>query len=441
MPEPLVVADLSEFDGLTDDDEAWLERLQRHVRASNYLVRLGEAAVEEDVVVRRTERGRWAAGRYIGELSFEGRRLEVVPRLGELVVERWLGEVLNLVAVPDTAARRGTASFIARLMGAVWCRALGEASRHGPPAFRREHLTEGLHVRGRLDVRRTVRVRASGSPHVASVTSFRDVDNDVSRVVVAAERALRDLIGHDQWHTPRVREVLPSLHAAVGTRPQLPDLRGLTRIRYTPITRPFKTLAELSWRIAKLEGFGATDEEGSSEGLLLDAAELWELFLLHALRRALPQLTVDHGTTSTEAAWLLTSADGQLGLGRLKPDLVVRDGDRVVAVLDAKYKRLQDMWPERPLGVDRGDLYQLTSYLAGYAAEGAKFGALLYPDDPNARRLSTAEKHGPWTINDEQAVRFERVPLEPDAAAALLAALLRPTTNHQGHERKAAHRP
>jgi 5-methylcytosine-specific restriction enzyme subunit McrC len=48
-----------------------------------------------------------------------------------------------------------------------------------------------------LDVRATARLRAAGSPHVASPQSYRDLDNDVSRTLVAAERVLTARIGND----------------------------------------------------------------------------------------------------------------------------------------------------------------------------------------------------------------------------------------------------
>jgi 5-methylcytosine-specific restriction enzyme subunit McrC len=188
MAGPLVAKDLSPFGPLTAEESGWLGRLQQHLRASDHLVRLGDAEdPEEDFVVYRDPYGRWQAGRYIGEVAFEGRRLEIQPRLGEPVVEQWLGEVLNLIAVPETAARQHSEAFIARLLGAVWCRAVAQASRHGPPAIRREHRQEGVYVRGRLDLRRTAAVRAGGSPYLASVVSRRDLDNDVTRTLVAAD--------------------------------------------------------------------------------------------------------------------------------------------------------------------------------------------------------------------------------------------------------------
>jgi len=308
------------------------------------------------------------------------RRLEIRPRLGEVVVERWLGEVLNLVAVPESAARTRSESFIARLMGAVWCRSVAQASRHGPPAFRRGHQHQGLYVRGKLDVRSTARLRGTGSPKVASIQSYRDLDNDVSRTLVAAERVLTIRIGHTAWRTPRVDEILPRLRSAVGARPRLPTRPALAHIRYTPITRSFKDTAELSWRLAHLQGYTAAAAEGKSEGLLVDVAELWELFVVKCIGRALPRLRVEHGTRVGQTTWLLSSlVDARAGLGRLKPDVLAYDGTIALLVADAKYKRLENDWPERPQGLDRADLYQLTSYLARYSPKGEAVGALVYP--------------------------------------------------------------
>jgi 5-methylcytosine-specific restriction enzyme subunit McrC len=245
-------------------------------------------------------------------------------------------------------------------------------------------------------------------------------DNDVSRTLVAAERALTHHIGHDHWHPPRIDEVLPQLQAAVGARPRLPSERDLRRIRYTPITRAFKQAAELSWRIAKLRGFIASSEEGPAEGLLLDVAELWELFVLNCVRRAALDREVEHGTTSASRERLLHSqADDTIVMGRLKPDVLVRRDGHVVAVIDAKYKRLVNTH-ERPDGVDRADLYQLMAYLARFAPDGKTPGALVYPRDPNQQTQSSAEAHDPWRSAVGNTVRFVRLALDPADAVTEL---------------------
>ncbi len=426
----LRVPDLSPFEPRNKkeagyDEEAWLTRLQQHLRASEHVIRLGDAMSDgDDHVLSRDAAGHWQTGRYIGELSFEGRRLQIFPRLGMDVIGQWLEGALNLVAIPDTSEQRTSESFIALLMAAIWCRQVDVAARHGPPAFRHDVHHEGFYVRGRLDVRRTALLRSRGVPHVASVMRPRELANDVSRTLVAAERVLTQAVGHNRWRTPRVREVLPQLYPAVGARPRLPALEDLRRIRYSPITRPFKQAAELSWRIARHEGFGANAEKGTVEGLLLDVAELWELFLLSCVRAAAPTMRVEHGTAGGGEAFLLTSRENDdRGLGRLKPDILAWEGDRLELILDAKYKRLADRWPDRPKGVDRGDLYQLTSYLAGLDTEGEATGMLLYPRDPSQASVATAELEGPWTLGKGSEVRFERVGLTTSDAVSDLISL------------------
>lgn len=424
--------DLSPFEPAPSGEQAaWLGELQQHLRASEHVIRLGDPVDddENDLVVYCDSGGRWQAGRYIGEIRFKGRTLRIKPRLGMPAIEQLLSGATNLFAVPGAAATQSTESFIARLMAAVWCRSLDQAARHGPPAFRRQLTAEGVHVRGHLDVRRTSRLRGAGSPHVASTTRSRDLVNDVARTLICAERVLTQHIGNDQWQTRRAREIVPLLRSANGARPPLPSERALRTVRYTPITRPYQELAALSWRIARLEGFSAANENGSADGLLLDVAELWELYVLHCFRASAFDHRVDHGTTDTTRVHLLHSRDDAgRGLGRLLPDVLVwgEDGQaRVVA--DAKYKLLADS-AERPRGVDRGDLYQLTSYLSRYSPSGQAVGALVYPGGDFDRNPSSAEQLGPWVSEAGHHVEFVRLPLDEPAAVARVERLTRAVT-------------
>ncbi len=425
----LVGRDLSPFDPAPTSDEAgWLEEVQHHLHTSEHVIRLGEPAAddEEDHVVRCDQSGHWHCGRYIGEIRFSGRTLRIEPRLGMPAIERLLAGAANLLSVPESAAGKPAESFIARLMAAVWCRSLDEAARHGPPAFRRQTASEGLHVRGNLDVRRTASLRGAGSPHVASALRIRDLDNDVTRALVCATAVLTRHIGDDRWQTRRAREVVPLLCNAVGARPRLPTETALGRVRYTPITRPYQTLAALSARIARAEGFAAADAPGTVDGLLLDIAELWELHVLRAMRAAAREHEVIHGTRDRARVHLLNSRDEPgRGLGRLLPDVRVDDRDgHTLLIADAKYKRLADS-AERPNGVDRGDLYQLTSYLSRFAADGAGVGALIYPEGDD-RRPATAERLGPWLSQAGHEVWFLRLPLDDDQAGLQLARLIKP---------------
>ncbi len=154
--------------------------------------------------------------------------------------------------------------------------------------------------------------------------------------------------------------------------------------------------------------------------MLIDVAELWELFLVHCARRAFGPTRVEHGTFKRDSAYLLQSiAKPERQLGRLSQDILIRDPNGGLAgVIDAKYKRLRS-WRDSPSGVDRGDLYQLTSYLSGH---DVPFGALAYP--PNDNDQATADLDGPWSTREGQHVRFIRIPADATKATRDLDALI-----------------
>jgi len=417
--------DLSPYEGeLTAEDEEWLTQVAA-IDPRDHRVGIEEDRPYEDEwlpLVERGPDGRWWAGRFIGSLSFAGRRLTVHPRLGIDVVEAWLDQAFGLVAPPASARRTETETFIVRLLARLWCRAVGTATRHGLPLLRLPQPHEGLYVRGRLETRRTLQLISEGRPQVASVTYDRSLAHPLTRVLVCAERALAEqLTDTAEWRTERVRQVLPPLRAAVGSRPRLPTPYELSRVRYTPITLPFKGAALLSHRIASRLGYGAAEEEGAAEGILVDVAELWELLIVNCTRRAAsPGMHVEHGTTGGRRDYLLHSEQGKRGMGRLKPDVLVWRDDRTVAVIDAKYKRLA-FSRERPTGVDQADLYQLAAYANRFEPEGV--AALVYPRAGDDGPPASAEALGPWRAGAQSFV-FERLPTDVAGCREALSSLI-----------------
>lgn len=409
---------------------AFLKDLQRHLDDSDLVVRLGAASDDEEPVISRNPVGDWVTGRYIGDVRLGDRTLRIAPRVGEDVVQGWLATVTNLVALPESSTGEQSDVFVARLLAILWCRAIERASRHGPPSFRAEHSYEGLHVRGALDVRGTAALRARGSVHLRSTARFRDLNNDVARTLVQAERTLGQHLRGVPWRTRTTEALNAQLVAAVGARPRLPTLRDLGRHRYTPITRPYRDAALLSHRIASQLGTAFQAEAGPCDGLLLDVAELWELFLLQATRDAFPNDVVEHGTPEgddEERTYLFTNAQQSRGVGRLKPDIVVRRPDGSVrAVLDAKYKPLAFRRPDRLDGVDRADLYQLASYLSRYDRDGHAAGALLYPAAlvAEGQAPARAQEGNPWSIEGRWSIYFATVPVTREAAAQRISQLL-----------------
>jgi len=426
VTEPITFLDLV---GLADParvlssaEDSWLTDIAAETDPTSLVVhvRTSHAADEPGPILERQLDGGWRAGRYVGELRREGRVLEIRPRLGVDTIAAWVGAALNLRVVPRSAEHGGTAALVAELVAATWRSALVEAVRHGLPGFRSLEPCEGLNARGRLDVQGTMRLRSRNSPRLASIERRKLVDNPVTRSIVLADRMLDRRLGRRPgWRGDRIEEIMPRLVGAVGARPALPSRKELDRVRYTPITRAYRRAAELSWQIARNRGLRVSATGERTEGLLIDVAELWELFLVHCARRALGASQVTHGTRLSRGSALLHSTVREgATLGRLFPDLIVGDTASPRAIIDAKYKPLAD-----PRGVDREDLYQLTSYLSANSRNPLPMGVLAYPRIGETIQ-ARAETNGPWRSAHGHLVQFERMPVTESACVAALTDLL-----------------
>lgn len=128
---------------------------------------------------------------------------------------------------------------------------------------------------------------------------------------------------------------------------------------------------------------------------------------MHCAKRAFGSGDVTHGTRLRQARLLLRSATRPgATLGRLYPDLLIGPIKSPTAIIDAKYKPLVD-----PRGVDREDLYQLTTYLMATTAQQPAAGMLAYPRFAESAPPAHAEACGPWRSPQDHHVRFERLPV------------------------------
>lgn len=390
----------------------WLRRVAASVRADDLVVPISGNRDDDEPIVYCAWDGTWWAGRYVGSLSFEGSSLTIGPRFGLATLRNWLFEATSVVLTESPGRLREDESFIAELLASVWAHGFGEAARHGLPVLRREVATKGPTIRGRLDVAASLRLIAFGGREVVSVRSERSLDHAASDAIVAAYGVLRRWLPDERWMPARAKEFIPHLLAVTGARPRVPTKAELDRIRYTPITAGFAPIAELSRQIANRRGLAIDVESGGdAKGVLLDVAELWEMYVLSVLRKAAVPLSVKHGTREKEASKKLLNSDvhGQ-GLGTLIPDAILSAYGDVRGVVDAKYKHLHPT-ASAPHGPQREDLYQMAAYLGRFAPVGRKstWGLLAYPHDP-CRPVAPAEQYSPWSLDDGKKVVFAALP-------------------------------
>ncbi|MGO1971589.1 MAG: 5-methylcytosine restriction system specificity protein McrC [Propionibacteriaceae bacterium] len=345
----------------------------------------------------------WRANRYIGEIRHQGRTLIIEPRLGIETIMSWISTILNVQVLPQTAApSTGVTSVVTQLLAALWRASVLTAGQHALPRTGVKIRSHGLAVRGRLDVAATARRRAAGHRDLVSAQVVRSYDNAPARAVVLADRYFDQRLAGARWRGSRLDEQMAVLRAAIGSRPPAPTLHKIRTTRYSPITIKWRRAAELSWWILNDDPLGVVAEDESTHGVLIDVAELWELFVLHCVGLAAEQ-PVRHGTTTETSGHLARSlVDPHRTMGRLYPDVLVGE-DPVTGLVDAKYKRLGGR-----RGVDREDLYQLHAYSSAFEAPIA---ALAYPSV--SHEVPYDERRSPWRTSTG-TLSFLTLPTETD---------------------------
>lgn len=405
----IVAMDCSRIHLNTREDDEWLRRLVSAAKPSDMLLHLGHQSAEPDdepIAIYDGASATWWAGRYVGEVQFEGRTLRLEPRFGMPALMRWLTTIWGVRLVDAKGRYEQQRIWLWLVIAHLWSGRLIAAAKHGLPFRRIETVYQGRALRGRLLARDTALARAVGDEHLISMTRTRVVDPVIGPILLAAFERLHAALGprgeKNHWLPDRGKTLVDDLQSALGGRTDLLTANGHTRVRYSPITENYRPVVELSQSIlAHRPRMAASGGEGKAFGVLLDMAEIWELYVAKLLQVGLPGLRVSHTGRATEHfRWLLRSATDDDKFGSLRPDIIIADHqERCLAIADAKYKTNRISAGNRT-GVITDDLYQLSAYLSGFGDPASRLdGFLIYPADGGgqvARRLSPKN---PWKLS------------------------------------------
>ena len=415
------------------EEDEWLRRLARAAKPAELLLHIGkggDAKDEEPIASFDSTSGTWWAGRYIGEVQFEGRTLRLEPRFGMPALMRWLATIWGVRVIDSKGRFEQQRIWLWLVIAHLWAGQLIAAAKHGLPHRRIDSVHSGRALRGRLLTRETALSRAARDDRLVSLTRIRVVDPVIGGILLAAFERLTAALGAngtaDYWLPDRAKTVIDDLRAALGSRASLQAKLGHAEVRYSPMTETYRSVVDLSLSIlARQPRVAAAGGETKVFGVLLDMAEIWELYIAKLLQIGVPGLHVRHtGRVSHHFRWLLYSTDGTDTFGSLRPDILFLDHrDRCLAIADAKYKTTRINADNRT-GVIREDLYQLTAYLAGFVEPPSRLDAfLIYPSDGDGQVARHLLPKNPWKVASapEQNLWFLTVNCEADASVTALS--------------------
>ena len=325
------------------------------------------------------------ARQMVGVIAANGCSLEVLPKVdpdgaeeGAATVRERLvhmldvalgldlsvGEVTTLAHRADSLLEVFIALFADRLMAEV---------RRGLPRQFRAREDDLRALRGRLDVVRQFTVHAVQPDRLAC--RFDDLDADLPLMQIMKACVL--VLGRHARSAASQRK-LAELRLLLGDVSDVPR-RSLPwrQVQIDRTSRRWRTLLDLARLLLGGRWQETHSDERSPDGitLLFPMNDLFERYVAVQLRRALAatefEVVAQGGFRYCLGPW---RADGP-AIGdthQTRPDILVKRGDRVVAVLDTKWKHLGK-------GVSNADVYQMMAYARLYHCNSL---ILLYPAVP-----------------------------------------------------------
>lgn len=247
-----------------------------------------------------------------------------------------------------------------------FCGQVKSALRRGAIA-RYSERTENLNaIRGRLELTKHLRTNAFDRSHLLCRFDERSIDNPYNQALKAVLRILLGLA-----LSPRTRALVAAfLHRFDEVSDRRVTVRGVGALRFDRTIRNWEPVfARAHWLLSGLyPDVRIGDAAGSA--LLFNMEKLFETVLGLRIRHA---CQTEHGGRLSVGLQSPVKNLATAGF-QLRPDIAIQSGDETVAILDAKWKRLD--LGEANSGVSSGDAYQMNAYASRYRCKRL---ALVYP--------------------------------------------------------------
>ena len=400
-----------------DRAQSWLAKLAKIGIEDSQLFKLSGKNFEDEPIVYCDRFGKWWTGRFIGSLHFEGVSIEIHPRFGlEFVADNI--PLNNFIPVKTNASFFSGDKFIHFLQAMLWLNLLGKAAKHTLPAVKVDRIHTSSISRGRIDIRRTIKTRLKDQSKITSISSYKETSNPITTTVVLAFLEIQRWFPEHNllnWLPETIVLRVQQMIDATPRHSAIPKARDIKNARLGSMAKAYIPLTRLSLDILKNKGVSEKVDDNENSTLLVDVAELWEIYILDILREALTSVEVIHGTDKGDK-FLLTDKTGKYQLGKLLPDYIFNINGNTTSIGDAKYKRLGDApW----MSPKRDDLYQMTAYLSRYSDCGS--GCFYYPDWGDTCSIT---ENNPWLLESgHQSINFITVPTNKSDAVSHLRKL------------------
>jgi len=332
------------------------------------------------------------AKQMVGVLAAPGCSLEILPKVdpeapdeSAHTVQRRLVSLIDLALGLDigdggAAAMAHGANSLLEVFIRLFAERLLARTRRGLPRRYLPCEDDLPALRGHLNVTRQFTVNAMRPDRLACRFDVLSHDIALMRVMAATVVSLGK-----RTRVPATRRLLDELRFVLADVTLLPPTAlPWPALRIDRTNRAWDSLLRLA-RLLMGREWQATghDTQGhAGTSLLFPMDKLFEQAVATLLRRALAgsgiEVVAQGGLKHCLGDWREHDpCDGHLF--QTRPDLLLRRGGKVIAVIDAKWKRLAADPLDRRHGVGQADVYQMMAYARLYECRRLM---LLYPSVP-----------------------------------------------------------
>lgn len=241
----------------------------------------------------------------------------------------------------------------------AFLRHVGKATRQGLLQGYESYEESMPIVRGRVNISAQIGQRGGLVFPAQVVFDEFTVDVAENRLILSAARRLLRLPMLSQQTRTELRKLTKSLD---GVTP-LTGGHPLPRVRFTRLNARYKSALILAEIILKNSSIEQDTGDTTATGFLFDMWRIFEDFVTTTLADGLERRG---GTAEAQATGTYLDTGSKVAL---QPDLLWSDGDRAMAVVDAKYKATK--FTNYP----NADVYQMLAYCVRFGLEA---GHLVY---------------------------------------------------------------
>ncbi len=339
---------------------------------------------------------RYSTGNFIGYIKYNKQTIKINSRFGNVLLNRMIDfsndfKINEHKIESEQNKNKEVDNIIKLVLYKSFVQALKKASFIGFPKRYQTRYHREEKIIGQIDVNMYRKKDIPFMGKISSKSNERIIDQNIIDVLV---RAINIIIRYEQPQkitknlkyeytspfTKTIKSLIPELKSMASQKPvnnETIQKAKTSRSLLNPMYKHFKYALHLAAYIIELKDLDFTKKSFPFNSVLINVAELWEIYMIKLLQIHFPEWIVHYPSPKIEVY-------GETFFNRnIIPDIVMED-DKQILVFDTKYKRMSYKGRDNyGMGdVDRNDFFQIHTYMAYYNGLEDKellAGGLLYP--------------------------------------------------------------